>query len=224
MKTKPPITFLLAACLLLPLSAAAQPTTVRKARSAPGPDPDLFDGSAAEAEDRPESGIISDFEMGSGESAQQSSQSRNKEQEQQQEGQQQGGGAGQGSENGEQQEGSGGGASEMIEEGQQEAQEFGQQGEQGAQQGGQQGGQQGSQQSSSSSRQSSQQAPTEEVKLGDESLKIETVDLPADEEMIGQKENKKAEAKDVSGSGASGKQGPRRNTGVERGDAMPSEI
>jgi len=62
------------------------------------------------------------------------------------------------------------------------------------------------------------------VKLGDDSLKIDTVDLPADEELVGQQDDGKPEAKDTGAGGASGKQGPRRNTGVEEGDSMPSDI
>ena len=87
-------------------------------------------------------------------------------------------------------------------------------------------GQQGQQSanSSSSSQQSSQQAPSGNVKLGDESLKIETVEIPADESLVGQQDDKKKETKDSIGKSASGQQGPRRNTGVEQGDAMPSDI
>ena len=62
------------------------------------------------------------------------------------------------------------------------------------------------------------------MQLGDESLKIETVDMPADEDLIGQQDDGKPEAKDSGSGGAGGKQGPRKNTGIEQGDSMPSDI
>ena len=225
MKTTPSITLILTACLLLPLTSLSQSnaSTVKKSRPAPGPDPDLFDGSQLEAESRPESGIIADFEIGSGESSKRPLQIQSN---QQQPGGQGRGGSGGGQiPQGKQQQGGGGSSSEMIEEGQQESDDFGEQGEK-SQQGEQQQGQQGQQgkESSSSSEQGNQQAPTETVQLGDESLKIETVDLPADAELIGQKDDEKPEAKDVTGKTASGKQGSRRNTGVEQGDSMPSDL
>jgi len=212
MNTTPSITSLLIACVLLPVTSVAQSTTVKKVRSAPGPDPDIFDGSQLEAESRPQSGIISDFEMGSGNSAKRPPQTQSNEQKLG--GQGRGGSRGDQIPQGKQQQGGGGSSSEMIEEGQQESDDFGEQGPEG---------QQGAK-SSSESAQNNQEAPSESVKLGDESLKIETVDLPADEDLIGQKDDKKPEAKDVTGATASGKQGPRRNTGVEQGEAMPSEL
>jgi len=228
MKTEKLILLLPVICLgLLATTGSAQTSSVTKARSAPGPDPDLFDGTAGEAESRPENGIISDFEMGSGESNPNASKSGQQQQQQQGQGGQpgSGGGGSQSQQSGQQGQGGGGGGSEeMIEEGEMPEQQ-GQQGQQG--QGGQQG-QQGQQSQSSQSSQSSQQsnsnAPQNDVQLGDESLKIETVDLPADENLIGQEESKGKETKDTAGGGASGQQGPRRNTGVEQGDAMPSDI
>ena len=210
-------------------SLLAQSTSASRVREVPGPNPDLFDGTKAEEESRPESGIISDFEMGSGESDPQASQNSKQQQQDQQgsQGQQQGGGSGGSGPQGSEQGQGGGGSEEKIEEGEMPEQQQGQQGQQGEQ--GQQGGQQGGQQSQSSSSSSSSQKggqppPKNNVTLGDDSLKIETVEMPADESLIGQEESKKPAAEDTGAGGASGKQGPRQNTGVEQGDAMPSDI
>lgn len=175
-----------------PIKAEVVTVTAQTAKKKPTADPDIFDGSSFPPEERPEEGILSDFEFGTNES---------------------------GSGQEEQLKGSGG-----------------QEEKEGNEAGGGQGGTQESEKPGGSSEEEKQspsagasggkgqsRKPPEPIKLGDVSQQIPVEQ--AEEKAVGQASSEPQPNDENEGKSANVQQsGGKRSRGVEKGDAMPTDL